>query len=242
MADEDVRSAAGPADTMRSCIKPACRWPAVATLSYRYVTAEVWLSDLGEPDPATHDLCPHHADSLRVPRGWTLIDDRRPVEAVHEPSAAELVERVTKLRSNVDAALHRVEHDQPVPARQSRYAALLADLPTYTPPTEHDADDGGLSAVPDAAAEADPAGGDGAAPDVVDAFQDPADAGVSADAGGSTIAGDPTDVSEDGADRRDVPVLVSGGPPREDDAVHETGLRGAVVVPLPLRMEGWDDA
>ena len=43
---------------MRSCIKTGCRWPAAATLSYRYASAEVWLSDLGDDHPATHDLCP----------------------------------------------------------------------------------------------------------------------------------------------------------------------------------------
>ncbi len=117
---------------MRSCIKTGCRWPAAATLSYRYTTAEVWLSDLGEPHPATHDLCPHHADDLKVPRGWNLVDDRRPAEAVHEPSAAEIVQRVTTLRSSVDAMLE----DRTPQTRRSRYALLLDTLPTYAAPED----------------------------------------------------------------------------------------------------------
>lgn len=115
---------------MRSCIKPGCRWPAAATLSYRYGTGEVWLSDLGELHPATHDLCPHHADNLRVPKGWTLVDERRPAPVVHEPSAAQIVERVATLRETVD---RRLEQGPPKTQRRSRYEDLLEDLPTYNP-------------------------------------------------------------------------------------------------------------
>ncbi len=115
---------------MRSCIKTGCRWPAAATLSYRYTTSEVWLSDLGEDHPATHDLCPHHADDLRVPRGWALVDERRPLAAYHEPSAAEIVDRVTTLRNSVDVMLT----DRTPASRRSRYAALLETLPTYDAP------------------------------------------------------------------------------------------------------------
>ncbi|MEE8602532.1 DUF3499 family protein [Euzebya tangerina] len=115
---------------MRSCIKTGCRWPAAATLSYRYGTSEVWLSDLGEDHPATHDLCPHHADNLKVPRGWSLVDERQPAPVVHEPSAAEIVERVATLRETVD---RRLEEQLPKPERTSRYADLLDGLPTYNP-------------------------------------------------------------------------------------------------------------
>lgn len=118
---------------MRSCVRTGCRWPAAATLGYRYVTAEVWLSDLAEPHPATHDLCPHHADDLRVPKGWTLVDDRQPAAAYHEPSAAEIAERVTSFRGQVDRILQQPEDETP---RRSRYAELLENLPTFDPPDE----------------------------------------------------------------------------------------------------------
>ena len=119
---------------MRSCIKTGCRWPAAATLSYRYASAEVWLSDLGDDHPATHDLCPHHADCLTVPKGWTLVDTRQPVEAPKEPSAAEIVERATRLREGVRSMLQAAPPEPPRPP--SRYDALLDDLPSYAPEDE----------------------------------------------------------------------------------------------------------
>ena len=90
----------------------------------------MWLSDLGEDHPATHDLCPHHADNLRVPKGWSLVDERQPAPVVHEPSAAEIVERVATLRETVD---RRLEQGPPPVERRSRYEDLLDDLPTYNP-------------------------------------------------------------------------------------------------------------
>ncbi|MGI9015616.1 MAG: DUF3499 family protein [Euzebya sp.] len=121
---------------MRSCVKTGCRWPAAATLSYRYSTAEVWLSDLATHHPATHDLCPHHADYLTVPRNWTLVDDRQPAQAVHEPTAAEIVESNTRLRGTVDRMLQRAP--DPVPRTTSRYAELLENLPVYDPPEQEE--------------------------------------------------------------------------------------------------------
>lgn len=130
---------------MRSCIKTGCRWPAAATLAYRYDTGEVWLSDLSAEDhPATHDLCPHHADTLRVPRGWTLVDQRGPDVVVREPSAAEVVERAQQAREDARrparaerARLLRVAEDPAPPPSRARYDALLADLPPG-PPAEPD--------------------------------------------------------------------------------------------------------
>lgn len=123
---------------MRSCIRTGCRWPAAATLAYRYATAEVWLMHLSDEEhPSTHDLCPHHADSLRVPRGWTMVDGREPREAVKEPSAAEVVERAQKLRQGVVRVLADTEEAPPPPSR-ARYEALLAQLPP--PPDAENAD------------------------------------------------------------------------------------------------------
>lgn len=207
MAETDPGRAA-----MRSCIKPGCRWPAAATLSYRYGTAEVWLSDLGEDHPSTHDLCPHHADDMRVPRGWSLVDDRRHVEAVREPSAAEIVERNTKLRSNVGAMLEQ----PPVPqVGRSRYADLLADLPTYEAPAG-DED------------EADPQG----------AVEVEVEGGGRDDRSGDLVASGPGPRMLDlGVGHRAAPAPR----PHDADPVHETGLRGAVVVQLPLRTDTGED-
>ncbi len=61
----------------RSCARPGCGRPAVATLSYAYAEGVVWLEDLAAEDhPMVHDLCLLHADTVRVPRGWELRDGR----------------------------------------------------------------------------------------------------------------------------------------------------------------------
>lgn len=43
-----------------------------------------------DEDPAAYDLCPDHADSLTVPRGWERLDRRssRPTAADRPPRAA----------------------------------------------------------------------------------------------------------------------------------------------------------
>lgn len=64
----------------RSCARPGCHEAATTTLSYDYAQGTVWLDHLAdEPHPMTHDLCGRHADTLSVPRGWVLRDDRVPV-------------------------------------------------------------------------------------------------------------------------------------------------------------------
>ncbi|HPB46196.1 MAG: DUF3499 domain-containing protein [Microthrixaceae bacterium] len=62
----------------RTCARPGCDRHAVATLSYNYANSVVFLEDLApQAHPMVHDLCGPHADTLRVPRGWTLQDSRR---------------------------------------------------------------------------------------------------------------------------------------------------------------------
>lgn len=61
----------------RTCARPGCQRHAVATLSYSYADSVVWVDDLAaEAHPMIHDLCPEHADRLRVPRGWERRDAR----------------------------------------------------------------------------------------------------------------------------------------------------------------------
>jgi hypothetical protein len=106
------------ADEMRSCRKTACRWPAAASLSFRYASKEVWLLDLtAESDPNLYDLCPHHADSLTVPKGWTRVDQRTTQDAPVEPAASDRV--------------HEPPAAKPVAADRapSRYDGLAAQLP-----------------------------------------------------------------------------------------------------------------
>lgn len=77
--------------TLRTCGRTGCRWPAAASLSFRYGTGQVWLLDLSpEPDPSLYDLCPHHADALTVPKGWERVDQRVSRAAVSEPAGRDL--------------------------------------------------------------------------------------------------------------------------------------------------------
>lgn len=117
-------------DVMRTCSRTGCRWPAAASLSFRYASRQVWLLDLRDPDPSFYDLCPHHADVLVVPRGWDRVDQRTLTEVVHEPSAQELAERA--------AARQRAPMREPALAaaagpaasvRVNRYESLVRELP-----------------------------------------------------------------------------------------------------------------
>jgi len=67
-----------PAPTDRTCARPACEAPAVATLSFSYAERQVDLAPLAEQrEPQTYDLCTAHAARTRPPHGWQLRD-RRP--------------------------------------------------------------------------------------------------------------------------------------------------------------------
>jgi hypothetical protein len=61
----------------RTCARPACNISASATLSYDYSSRTAWVERLNdEAHPMCYDLCPDHADGLRVPQGWALQDRR----------------------------------------------------------------------------------------------------------------------------------------------------------------------
>lgn len=143
------------ADDFRTCRRTGCRWPAVASLSYRYATRQVWVLDLtGELDPSCYDLCPHHADTLTVPNGWEFVDERtRPAPIVEPPAPQRAHARPvlvgaaavnTSGRSDQSSrgtpAVRPTPRRTPVPSwhaaaqpspepRHDRYAALHADLP-----------------------------------------------------------------------------------------------------------------
>jgi len=118
------------ADELRSCRKTACRWPAAASLSFRYATKEVWLLDLSvEADPSLYDLCPHHADALTVPNGWTRVDQRSSVEAPVEPAAADRISVQTSSAHRSGRGATSMGSTQSADVPTSRYAALAQDLP-----------------------------------------------------------------------------------------------------------------
>ena len=120
---------------LRSCAKTACRWPAAASLSYRYDTRQVWLLDLSAaPDPSLYDLCPHHAEALVVPKGWERVDDRVERPAVVEAPASERFAAAATSRREAAAQPSRV-----LVAAGNRYASLTADLPRLAAEASADA-------------------------------------------------------------------------------------------------------
>lgn len=59
------------------CVRPTCGAAARAALHYDYAARTVWLEDLSSvPEPGAWPICPSHADTLRVPSGWRLVDTR----------------------------------------------------------------------------------------------------------------------------------------------------------------------
>lgn len=140
------------ADNMRTCRKTACRWPAAASLSYRYDSRQVWLLDLSEDaDPSLYDLCPPHADALVVPRGWERVDQRTHAEPVAEPAGRDLL--AVPGREPVGAAGYG----------RNRYEALSADLPRLA--EELAAENAAENTAEDAAEEGGTGSAEGAGPD-----------------------------------------------------------------------------
>jgi hypothetical protein len=51
-------------------------------LTYHYASGTAWLDALaGEREPHGYDLCHRHAERVRVPHGWHLVDRRAAVAA-----------------------------------------------------------------------------------------------------------------------------------------------------------------
>ncbi len=75
--------------TPRRCSRPACKHPAVYTLTYVYRDSTAVLGPLAAyVEPHCYDLCSAHADRLTAPRGWEVV--RLPVDPV--PAEADDLE------------------------------------------------------------------------------------------------------------------------------------------------------
>ena len=60
---------------MRRCAKPNCGSEAGATMALRYEVRQVLVMDLLEqPDRNLVDLCDGHAERLKAPLGWDVVD------------------------------------------------------------------------------------------------------------------------------------------------------------------------
>ena len=63
----------------RLCSRPACKQPALYTLTYVYRDSTAVLGPLATyVEPHCYDLCAAHAGRLTAPRGWDVV--RLPVD------------------------------------------------------------------------------------------------------------------------------------------------------------------
>src|SRR5436305_2996920 len=77
----------------RRCSRPACKQPALYTLTYVYRDSTAVLGPLAAyVEPHCYDLCSDHAGRLTAPRGWEVV--RLPVEPAETaaPSQADDLE------------------------------------------------------------------------------------------------------------------------------------------------------
>jgi len=73
----------------RRCSRPACKLPALYTLTYVYRDSTAVLGPLAAyVEPHCYDLCGAHADRLTAPRGWDVV--RLPVGPAQEDAADDL--------------------------------------------------------------------------------------------------------------------------------------------------------
>lgn len=116
----------------RTCARPGCSAPAVATLAFFYRAREVSLEKLGLDEmPATYDLCATHADRTRPPYGWVL-NDRRTVPNRTEAAPGSSLQQ-DMARSDAETSLSAME-------ASSRFrwlgVAVQATVAFYPPDSE----------------------------------------------------------------------------------------------------------
>lgn len=91
----------------RLCERPGCSEPASVAYGMRAEDLLFWLDVLRESDPESDldpggrgVLCRRHADSMVVPRNWTLDDLREPdLHLFRPPDADDTVRRTARRRS-----------------------------------------------------------------------------------------------------------------------------------------------
>jgi Protein of unknown function (DUF3499) len=97
--------------TSRRCSRPACKQPALYTLTYVYRDSTAVLGPLATyVEPHCYDLCASHAGRLTVPRGWDVV--RLPVEPAE--SAATEADDLEALANAVREAVLPSSGGEPV--------------------------------------------------------------------------------------------------------------------------------
>ncbi|MBR5949860.1 MAG: DUF3499 domain-containing protein [Actinomycetaceae bacterium] len=107
----------------RKCSRTTCYAPAVATLTYQYNDATAVLGPLSPlADRSAFDFCQHHANTLTVPRGWTMIrlaDNFEPPARATEDDVIDFVNKAAagknekKLSPQEEAEMSRARRAHP---------------------------------------------------------------------------------------------------------------------------------
>lgn len=115
----------------RLCTRTGCDASAVATLTYVYADRTAVIGPLaGRAEPASYDLCEHHADRLTVPRGWEVIRLPLDTEDDPEPPEDDLLALAEAVRAVGLAELADAPADHPanvVQLAQRGHLTVLAD-------------------------------------------------------------------------------------------------------------------
>jgi uncharacterized protein DUF3499 len=125
------------AEDARTCRRIGCNETAVASLSFRYETRQVWVTaPMRDGKGTRYDLCAGHADSLTVPRGWHRVDEREAIKKKTKADSRPPTPSPRLIRGATAPPPERPPADRtpppgPVTAEgvQDRYARLLSELP-----------------------------------------------------------------------------------------------------------------
>lgn len=96
----------------RLCERPGCSEPASVAYGMRPEDLVFWLDRLGDGDATdVRVLCRRHADSMIVPRGWTLDDLRDPELHLFRPPNAgpTLARRARRAAGPTTSAVEQLE-------------------------------------------------------------------------------------------------------------------------------------
>ena len=95
----------------RQCSRSTCYAPAVATLTYQYNDATAVLGPLAPiADPSAFEFCQQHANTLTIPRGWTMIrlaDNFEPVGCAEDEELMALVNEAAQNGTTVKEEAER---------------------------------------------------------------------------------------------------------------------------------------
>ncbi|WP_216896375.1 DUF3499 domain-containing protein [Nocardia alni] len=110
---------------MRRCCRPACKNPAVATLTYVYSDSTAVVGPLVTvAEPHSWDLCETHASRITAPKGWDMVRHEGGFSSPDDDDLTALAEAVREagMRRRTPEPEQRGYPDQPAPQRSARPA------------------------------------------------------------------------------------------------------------------------